>query len=183
MIPSIDVGSRIDVKGLDAAPTRGSVIVFRAPEAPDREYVKRVVGLPGDTISVNGTEIVLNGTPIPRCRVGEWHYAEADRKEHAGEIWLESLAGMKWLVFHDAAASAGPLGPWTVAPGEVFVLGDNRENSHDSRWWFGGKGGGLALRFIVGAAPAVIAPTLPKGADSLAAALQACASALAGSGG
>jgi signal peptidase I len=175
MLPTIDVSSRIDVEKLDDAPTRGRVILFRAPEAPDREFVKRVIGLPGDTISVNGKEIVLNGTPIPRCPLGAWQYADAEGKVHAGELSLEALGGMKWLVFHEALAIAGPTGPWTVAPGEVFVLGDNRENSHDSRFWFREKGGGLPLRFIIGGAPAVAEPTLPKGAESLATALQACA--------
>jgi signal peptidase I len=178
MLPTIDVGARIGVTKLDSQPARGSVIVFRAPEAPDREYVKRVVGLPGDTLSASGTEIVLNGTPIPRCRVGAWSYSEAGGKAHNGELWLEALEGTKWLVFHDAAASPGPTGPWTVAAHEVFVLGDNRENSHDSRVWFGGKGGGLPLQLIVGGAPPVAAPTLPLGAESLDAALQTCTASL-----
>jgi signal peptidase I len=178
MLPTIEVGTRIEVKNSDDVPARGRVIVFRAPEAPDREYVKRIVELPGDTLSANGTEIVLNGAPIPRCPVGAWHYADAGGKVHFGELWLEALAGTKWLVFHDAAAIAGPTGPWTVAPGEVFVLGDNRENSHDSRLWFGGKGGGLPLRFIIGGAPATAEPSLPKGAESLVAVLNACAATL-----
>ncbi len=130
MLPTIDVGTRINVAKLEGDLARGRVIVFRAPEVPDREYVKRVLGLAGDAISVNGTAIVLNGAPIPRCAVGAWRYAEACGKVHVGEIWLEALAGAKWLVFHDIAGGAGPTGPWTVAPGEVFVFGDNRENSH-----------------------------------------------------
>jgi signal peptidase I len=181
MLPTIEAGARIGVKKLAGEPSRGSVIVFRAPEAPDREYVKRVVGLPGDTISADDTEIVVNGTPIPRCQLGAWSYAEASGKVHSGQLWLEALGGVRWVVFHDAAASAGPSGPWTVAPGEVFVLGDNRENSHDSRLWFGGKGGGVPVGFIVGVAAgsaAAPAPAIPPGADALAAPLETCSAML-----
>ena len=174
MLPTLDVGTRIDVKQLDAPPGRGRLIVFRAPEAPDREYAKRVIGVAGDTLSMNGTEVVLNGAPIFRCAVGPWRYAERDGSVRTGELWLEALDGTKWLVFHDAALPSGPTGPWTVAPGEVFVLGDNREHSHDSRVWFGGKGGGLPLKLVVGG-PAASEPTLPIGAEPLAGALRACA--------
>ena len=163
MIPSIAVGAKVTVDGGGRAPARGTVLVFRAPQRPDRTYVKRVIGLAGDTIAANGEQIVLNGAPIARCRVGAFG---------AGEIWLEGIAGSRWLVLHGAADHAVPGGPWTVAPGEVFVLGDNRENSHDSRFW-----GGLPVRFIVGAAR-VVAPALPSGAEQLAPELTRCTATL-----
>jgi signal peptidase I len=179
MLPSIAVGESIVIDKLERDPVRGRVIVFRAPEKPESEYVKRIVGIPGDTISTRGTEVVLNGAPIPRCDVGAWSYVEESGKVRSGELFLESLEGAAWLVFHDAAGSVvAPSGPWTVAPGEVFVLADNRDNSHDSRVWFGGKGGGLPLRFIVGVAREV-APVLPKGAESLQPAFEQCVARLA----
>lgn len=178
MLPTIAVGTRLVVNKLSRGPGRGRVIVFRGPGAPEREYVKRVVGLPGDTISANGAEIILNGTPIPHCRVGAWSYDEVGGPTHGGEIWLEALEGAKWLVFHDAAGSVLPAGPWAVAPSEVFVLGDNRENSNDSRKWFGGKGGGLPLSSIVGTAIGTDTLTLPKGVEHLKPALDQCAAEL-----
>jgi signal peptidase I len=173
MLPTLAAGTHIEVRKLDDSPGRGRIVVFRAPEAPDREYVKRVIGIAGDTLSINGKEVVLNGTAIFHCAVGPWSYAEHDGSVRTGELWLEGLDGARWLVFHDAAVTTGPAGPWTVAPGEVFVLGDNREHSHDSRLWFGGKGGGVPFKLVVGG-PAASEPTLPSGAEQLAGALRAC---------
>jgi signal peptidase I len=179
MLPSIAVGAKVATDELERAPARGDVIVFRSPEKPDQRYVKRIVGLAGDTIAADGAVIVLNGTPIPHCRVGAWGYREAGGEARQGEIWLEALDGRKWLVFHDARGiKVPPPGPWTVAPGEVFVLADNRENGHDSRFWFGGKGGGLPLHWIVGAATDTRLPALPSGAEALQPALDACVATL-----
>ncbi len=178
MVPTIAVGARVAVRSLERDPRRGSVIVFRAPESPDREYVKRIVGIPGDVISSSGTEIRINGAPIPRCRVGPHSYVEAAGGARAGELWLEALDGASWLVFHSTAAGSVPSGPWTVAPAEVFVLGDSRENSHDSRFWYAGKGGGLPLRFVVGTVVGLDVPALPNGAEALEPALAACKAAV-----
>ena len=174
MVPTIAVGKRVGVRVREREAVRGRVIVFRAPERPDREYVKRIVGIPGDTVSSTGTEIRLNGVPIPQCRVGPFRYAEEDGGWRAGELWLEALDGASFLVFHSTPTIPIPAGQWTVAPGEVFVLGDSRENSHDSRFWFGGSGGGLPLRFIVGTVIEADGSVLPKEAASLGPALAAC---------
>ena len=148
-------------------PERGRVIVFRFPGKPGSSYVKRIVGVAGDTIAVAGSEVVINGRPIPRCHVGAWEY-----EAHKGELWLEALQGAKWLVFHDnVGVHAPPHGPWTVAPGQVFVLGDNRENSYDSRMW-----SGLPLDAIIGTVPD--SPVLPKGAKALQPALDRCTPAV-----
>lgn len=169
MVPSVAVGTRLAVRKVGGVPARGQVLVFHGPESPDREYVKRIVGIAGDTIATDDTTLVVNGTPVPRCRVGAWAF-----DAHPGEIWLEALDGARWLVFDEATPhKTYGHGPWKVAAGEVFVLGDNRGNSHDSRLWFGGRGGGVPLRLIVGVADATV-PVLPAGAEPLVPALDAC---------
>ena len=169
MVPSIRVGVRVPVRKV--APVRGSVIVFHGPETPDREYVKRVVGIAGDTIATDGNTVIVNGVAIPRCRVGAWTV-----DAHPGDIWLETLDGARWLVF-DAATPQKQYGsgPWHVAAGEVFVLGDNRGNSHDSRLWFGGRGGGVPLGLVIGVVDN--APVLPDDAAALQPALDHCLTA------
>ncbi len=103
-------------------PRRGEVIVHAFPENPRQDFVKRVIGVAGDRLEVKGGHPWINGWEVPHCDVGAATYAEAD----------------------DLAASSAA----AVHRGEVFVLGDNRNNSHDSRFWWGGKGGGVPLSMV-----------------------------------
>jgi signal peptidase I len=156
MIPTIAIGEAVALSKPE--PIRGRIVVFRYPE---KQYIKRIIGVAGDTIAADGPAIAVNGTPIPRCRVGRWGYGT-----HHGELWLEALDGATWLVFNGAERTA-PVGSWTIAPGHVFVVADNRDNATDSRNF-----GGLPIKQIVGTTTR--APILPPGAESLAAAFAAC---------
>lgn len=95
---------------------RGDVVVFKFPEDPERDFIKRIIGLPGETIEVKGTEVLVNGTAI------------AQPFAH-------------FLLPHDpnAPASEGDprerFGPVTVPADHYFAMGDNRDNSQDSRYW------------------------------------------------
>jgi signal peptidase I len=174
MVPTIGTGARVAVDVAAVMPRRGSVVVFRAPEAPSREFVKRVVGLPGDTIASNGMDVLVNGALVPHCLVGAFQSIDANGAARSGTLWLEALDGAEWLVFHSNGAAGQPSGSWTVPTGELFVLGDSRENSHDSRFWYGGKGGTLPLRLVVGTVTGLDAPVLPAGAEGLEPALARC---------
>ena len=87
MVPTIAAGERVAVD-VAAVTRRGSVVVFRAPEAPAREFVKRVVGLPGDTISTNGMDLQVNGTLVPHCLVGAFQSVDANGAPRTGTLYM-----------------------------------------------------------------------------------------------
>jgi signal peptidase I len=114
-----------------AEPERGDVIVFHPPHEPDKNYVKRLVGVPSDTLEMRGKRLFLNGT-----RVYEPYARYVD---DAGDVVHPD---MEWQSNHLVAAfprryqpTRDNWGPLVVPTGQYFVLGDNRDNSEDSRYW------------------------------------------------
>lgn len=176
MYPTLPPGSHIWVHRLDTEPEYGAVMVFRFPENPEQEFDKRVVGLPGDVIETHGAAVTIDGWEIPRCEVGKTSYVDEESipPTHKGTLFVEWLGDETYLVFHDDDRPlAMNFGPYTVKRGEYFVLGDNRDNSHDSRMWFGGVGSGVPDENTVGRVQTGKV-ALPRGAESLGAAFEAC---------
>ncbi len=156
--PSDIVAGRMRPYGATPAhlPLRGDVVVFRsaavafgslAPEAP-AVLVKRVIGLPGDRIAMRGGVPMINGWLVPSCDAGEYLYALAtfgDPGLH-GRLRVEFLEDRAYLAVYSMGAVFQDT--YVVKPGEVFVLGDNRGNSLDSRAYNGGHGGGVPVDAI-----------------------------------
>ncbi len=110
---------------------RGEVIVFNPPHEPEKNYVKRLVGLPGDTLEMHEKVLHLNGARIaePYAR----HIDQAGDAVHPGMGWQSHhLIASTRRSYHPSRDNWGPL---VVPEGEYFVLGDNRNNSEDSRYW------------------------------------------------
>lgn len=118
-----------------AAPLRGDIIVFKLPSDLKIDYVKRVIGLPGDEVAMQHGVLHINGTPIPKLRVGDFTSNAQAGSDEVVPVFEETLPdGRKYTVLD--IEPDGPfdnIEPVRVAPGHYFVLGDNRDNSMDSR--------------------------------------------------
>lgn len=94
-------------------PERGDIIVFKYPEQPDKDFIKRVIGVPGDTVQIKEKRVFINGQPANQ------HYGvHTDQNIIPGQV-----------------NHRDNFGPKTVPEGAYFVMGDNRDNSYDSRFW------------------------------------------------
>jgi signal peptidase I len=112
-------------------PQRGDVVVFNPPHEPEKNYVKRLVGLPGDTLEMHDKQLRINGAPVDEPYV---HYIDRSGDAvHPGMRWQSNhLIASPRRGYHPSRDNWGPL---VVPDGEYFVLGDNRDNSEDSRYW------------------------------------------------
>jgi signal peptidase I len=143
MEPNLQIGDHLIVNKMEFAPTasaiervllphrdvrRGDVIVFKYPEDPERDFIKRVIGLPGDRVELRNKRVLINGQPM----------------EDPHAFYLDPPSAGPPARSTDVREEYGPV---TVPDRQFFVMGDNRDNSQDSRYW-----GFLPVSYVKGRA-------------------------------
>jgi signal peptidase I len=120
---------------LGAEPRRGDVVVFRLPKDDSTDYIKRVIGLPGDRIQMIEGVLNINGEPVKRERIDDFIEPEESGRAAHVKRWRETLPnGVSYTtlkLFDNSFYDNTPV--YTVPPGNFFMMGDNRDNSTDSR--------------------------------------------------
>ncbi|BAU58313.1 signal peptidase I [Halorhodospira halochloris] len=115
----------------EGEPERGEVAVFRYPRDPSQDYIKRVIGLPGDEISYQNRVFYVNGEPLEQSHVGPYQRSDAGG---SARVYREQADDNEYRIIHHEEPATGSF-TYTVPEGHYFTVGDNRDRSADSRVW------------------------------------------------
>jgi signal peptidase I len=149
---------------------RGDIVIFKLPTDPKVMYLKRVIGLPGETIQVKGHRVFVNGKELPEERAlirltGEPELPVVKVEPKPQDAWYRAFYDVEQYSDNDefeinTRAVYGIVEPYRIRPGNYFMLGDNRDNSEDSRYW-----GTVPLDLIVGEALMIFSSSAKGGEE------------------
>jgi signal peptidase I len=155
LIPRTETG-----RLLGHGPERGDVVVFRLPRDPGQTWIKRVIGLPGDRVQVSGGVVSVNGVALKQAAEGVGADFDAPSREvlHVRET---QPSGKTYVTYEGGTGPGDDTGVYVVPAGFYFMMGDNRDNSLDSRWPGTVGVGLLPAENIIGKAELVVGSWKP----------------------
>jgi signal peptidase I len=137
-----------------AMPARGDVVVFRHPRTSE-DFIKRVAGLPGDRVAIRDGRLWLNGEEVPLGEATRFSYRDAEGRVVAVTSYRETFPGAPphTILLRERRSAAGDMAEQVVPDGRLFMLGDNRDNSSDSRF---ASMGFVPVENLIGRAGAIL---------------------------
>jgi len=138
LVNKFSYGLRLPILGTELLeinePERGDVVVFRYPGNTSIDYIKRVIGLPGDRVTYYRDRLTINGEPVAQVSLGSYAATGVAMSMSGASLRRENIAGVEHEILEDPRRFTRE-GDYIIPEGEYFVMGDNRDNSNDSRFW------------------------------------------------